>query len=93
MAKFNHKIVAGLSKKEFRELLQIIEKDHWLIQGRGVKYVDLSYDLRTKEIWKVNLRCFGPGKEFMTCNRDQSAPDSLYIEIFNWLEDGRELKK
>lgn len=93
MKKFNHKIVAGLSKKEFSKLLKIIETDHWLIKGRGVKYVELSYDLRTQEIWKVNLRCFGPGKEFMTCNRDQNAPDTLYIEIFNWLEDGRTLTK
>jgi len=80
--------VKALNLKEFKELLAIIEKDHWLVTGRCVKYVDSSFDFRTKEFWRIVIRPFGTEKVFTTTNRfGEDAPkhDTLFEEIKEWL--------
>lgn len=83
-----HKIMKALSHAEMRKIMKYIQKKHCLVTGRCVKYLDMSYDYRTNEIWRVVIRPFGEGKEFSVTNRfDNPKEDSLYEEIMNWLKE------
>lgn len=85
------KIVRGLSGKEFGKILEIIKKDHKLIDGLCVKYVDSSFDFRTMTFWRIVLRPFGIPIEFSTANRaigdtqTKKDYDSLYEEVTEFL--------
>lgn len=68
----------GLSPKQFIKLLSEIEKGHCLIEGRCVKYVDSSFDFRTKTFWRIVVRPFGAEKEFI---------EPSFEQIMNWLKE------
>lgn len=83
-----HKVINGLTPAEFKRIMNRINKKHWLVSGRGVKYVDTSFDFRTHEFWRVVIRPFGERKEFSTSNRfDNPKRDNLYDEIVDWLAE------
>ena len=67
-----------MTRKQFIALLAEIEKNHWLINGKCVKYVDSSFDFRTKTFWRVVIRPFGKEKVFMPADLDK---------IMKWLNE------
>ena len=77
----------ALTYEEFGKVLKEIEKNHWLVNGRCVKYVDSSFDFRTKTFWRIEIRPFGNSKTFTTANRSDESVD-LLEEIMTWLDEG-----
>jgi hypothetical protein len=83
----NHRIVKALSHKEVNNIMTEIRKRHSLVTGRGIKYVDMSYDFRTNEVWRFVIPSFfSEPKEFTVTNRvDNGKHDNLYDEIMEYL--------
>jgi hypothetical protein len=77
----------GLTLKEFAKILKEINKNHSLVTGRCIKYVDISFDFRTLVIWRVLIRPFGSSQEFTLAQRAQDD-GSLLNEIMCWLKNG-----
>lgn len=77
--------MVGLTMSEFTKVMDKIEDRHWLVNGRCVKYVDTSFDFRTKTFWRVLIRPFGKKKEFTVANNHN--PGFLFFEIMDWLEE------
>ena len=93
-------MIKALSLSQFTDILEEIEKNHCLITGRGVKYVDSSFDFRTNSIWQVVMRPFGQEKVFTVANRIKKVKGeyvdevgSLYDEIMTWLNEGLSKKR
>ena len=79
----------GLSLKNFAKILKQIEEKHWLVNGRMIKYVDSSFDMRTKSFWRIKLRAMtGLEEVFSNTNRPEEERGDLFHEIMQWLEDG-----
>jgi hypothetical protein len=81
-------MVSGITPGQFKEILNEIGKNHCLIKGRAVKYVDSSFDFRTRTFWRIEIRPFGTPKEFTVVNRPDDT-GFLFDEIMDWLDEGR----
>lgn len=74
--------------EDFREILNYIEKNHSFrkSQGKMVKYVSPTLDMRIGKIFHVNLRRSGEGKDFSLTNENKDK--DLKSWILNWLDEG-----
>lgn len=77
-----------MSIEDFRELCNYIEKHHSFrkAQGKMVKYISPTCDMRIGKIFHVNLRRSGDGKDFSLTNDDKDK--DLKNWIIDWLDNG-----
>jgi hypothetical protein len=87
--------MTGLTHEELTKVMRCIQIEHRLIEGRNIKYVDLSFDFRTMTYWRVKMRPFGQEKVFTTVREtlDEERPGKMYDYIMDWLKNGKEAKK
>jgi len=80
----------SLTMQEFRDILNYINEHHKLVMGRCVKYVDSSFDFRTGEVWRVEIRgFFRPSVVFTHTNAtEESRAIPLKDQIMTWLKEG-----
>lgn len=78
----------GLNIEGFRAILNYIEKHHSFrkAMGKRIKYVSPTCDMRTGEIFHVNLRLSGKGKNFSLTNENKNK--DLFEWITDWLDNG-----
>ena len=87
----------AMSIEEFGKLVEHIEQEHppymmsyrekELKEGKGVKYIDPCFDMRTSTVFAVNIRGFNGDKDFHTQNECRDLPESLFERIMNWLDE------
>lgn len=77
-----------MSIDDFRELCNYIESKHSFrnAQGKRIKYVSPTCDMRIGSIFHVNLRLSGKGKDFSITNENKDK--DLKSWIFDWLDNG-----
>lgn len=88
-------MVSSLTTAQFKEVLQEVNKNHSLIKGRAIKYLDSSFDFRTLSFWRIEFRGFAGNKVFTVTNRGEMVDGeyladigNLYDEIMQWLKEG-----
>lgn len=90
----DHWVPEGLTLAQFKSILKEVYDKHMLVVGRGIKYVDISFDFRQMKFWRVVMRPFGTPKEFSCANRfEPKQYESLYEEIMEWLGEVYENKQ
>lgn len=78
----------SMSIDDFRDVLNYIEKHHSFRKGEGkrIKYVSPTCDMRMGDIFHVNLRLTGEGKDFAIVNENREK--DLKAWIIDWLDNG-----
>lgn len=78
-----------MTVEDFRELCAYIEAHHSFKKGQGkmVKYISPTYDVRIGEIFHVNIRLSGMGRDFSITN--ENINKDLKSWIIDWLDNGK----
>lgn len=73
---------------DFRKLCNYIEKNHSFrkAQGKMIKYISPTFDMRIGKIFHVNLRRSGDGIDFSLTNENKDK--DLKNWIVDWLDNG-----
>ncbi len=78
-------VISGVTPDQFKEIMNKVKKDHRLIKGRCVKYVETSFDFRDCTFWRFRFRIWSLEKIFTTANRGNDE-GLLFDEIMEWLD-------
>lgn len=78
----------GMDIEDLREICNYIESSHSFrkVQGKMVKYISPTINMRTGEIFHVKLRRSGEGKDFSITNENKNR--NLKLRIIDWLDGG-----
>ena len=86
-------MIRGITPTQLSVIMEEVDKNHLLITGRNIKYMDATFDFRTLTYFRVLFRPFGKPKEFTVVNRidkdGNMETGTLFQEIMNWLEEGK----
>jgi hypothetical protein len=88
----------AMSIEEFGKLVKHIQQEHppymshrvkgeGGLKGKGVKYIDPCFDMRTSTVFSVAIRGFCGDKDFHTQNECRDLPESLFERIMTWLDE------
>ncbi len=93
-------MINSVTPDQFKEIMSKVQKDHRLIIGHCVKYVNTSFDFRDNTFWRLEFKCFFDTKVFTSSNRGHFVDEeyeeesgSLFNEIVAWLDEGKTLSK
>ena len=77
-----------MNLNDFRDLLNYIEKNHSFRRGKGkmIKYVSPTCDMRSGDIFHINLRQAGNGVDFSLTNENKDR--NLKRWVMDWLDNG-----
>ena len=78
-------MIEGVTPDQFKEIMNKVKKDHRLINGRCVKYIETSIDFRDCTFWRFVFRMWIAEKVFTTANRGDDN-GLLCDEITKWLD-------
>ncbi len=92
-------MIESVTPDQFRVIMNTIKKDHRLVDGRCIKYVNTSFDLRDCTFWKFVFRVWSTEVVFTTSNRGSVQENGTWVddkgllfdEIMKWLEEGKKL--
>jgi hypothetical protein len=90
----------GMSNNELEKVTNFIQKFHhfgWIsneealkIRGErfnlNIKYIESSYDIRTREIWLIRFRCLGNDLQFSTNHFTIINPPPTHFKFNNLFE-------
>lgn len=76
-----------MNLKQYIELQKYIyDKHRFPRSGKCIKYIDITTDMRTGEIFSVNLRMFGNNEKHFRIYDEDSIK-----EIYEWLDSDKKI--
>lgn len=75
-------------------VLNEIAKNHMMVKGKRIKYVDIGWDARTASVYNIRLRGMGAETTFHTGERDADGNinrTSLPERVMEFLQSDNEL--
>ena len=72
-----------MNTEEYLKLIEYVRKNHRFAKnGRHIKYIDTTVDIRDGEIFSVNFRMFGNAEKHFRIYSKECIDD-----IYKWLDE------